>query len=50
MLVDRQVMDYGFTKANSQLYALLDFTGEDDAKFPTRLEVSVPISFTGYGQ
>lgn len=50
MLVDRSVLDYGFTKSNSQLYALLEFTGEDDAKFPQYLEVSVPIAFTGYGR
>lgn len=50
MLVDRAVMDFGYTKANSQLYALLTFTGEDDAKFPARYEVSVPIVFAGHGQ
>jgi hypothetical protein len=50
MLVDRAVMDYGFSKTGGQLYALLDFTGEDDAKFSQRLEVSVPIVFTGYSQ
>ncbi len=50
MLVDRAVLDYGFGRTSGMLYALIRFTGEDDAKFPQNLEVSVPIVFTGYSQ
>ena len=50
MLVDRAVLDYGFGRTSSMLYALIRFTGEDDAKFPQNLEVSIPIVFTGYAQ
>lgn len=50
MLIDRAVLDYGFQKSSSSLYALIEFTGEDDAKYPQFLEVSVPIVFQGFGQ
>ena len=50
MLVDRAVIDYGFGRTTSMLYALITFSGEDDAKFPQTFEVSVPIVFSGYAQ
>lgn len=50
MFVDREIIQYGFGSGSKMLYALVTFTGEDDAKFPQSLEVSVPIVFTGYAQ